>query len=42
MKFKISLISSFALLALFHVDLASGFELTPGAGHLKAQRKIIC
>ena len=42
MKFKISLISSFAVLALLHVDLASGFELTPGAGHLKAQRKIIC
>ena len=42
MKFKISLISSFAVLALLHVDLALGFELTPGAGHLKAQRKIIC
>ena len=42
MKFKISLISSFAFLALLHVDLVSGFELTPGSGHLKAQRKIIC
>ena len=42
MKFKISLISSFAVLALLHVDLVSGFELTPGAGHLEAQRKIIC
>ena len=42
MNLKFSLISSFALFALLFVDFSSAFELTPGAGQLKAQRKITC
>ena len=42
MNLKFSLISSFALIALLFVDFSSAFELTPGAGQLKAQRKITC
>ena len=42
MKFKISLLTSLAVLSIFFFDIASAFELTPGAGQLKAQRKITC
>ena len=42
MNLKFSLISSFALIALLFVDFSLAFELTPGAGQLKAQRKITC
>ena len=42
MKLKISLLTSLAVLSIFLFDVASAFELTPGEGLLKAQRKITC
>ena len=42
MKFRLTILTALATLAFLHIDLASAFELTPGAGQLKAQRKITC
>ena len=42
MKFKFTFLSVITSLLFLNADLLSAFELTPGAGQLKAQRKITC
>ena len=42
MKLKFTFLSLITGLFFLNADLALAFEMTPGAGQLKAQRKITC
>jgi hypothetical protein len=42
MKYKLSLLTFGLFLVMQPVDTVSAFELTPGAGYLKASRKVTC